>query len=276
MPLLTTHPSGSHNPESQSSDTLRVVIIDDDAAAIRVLANALTKYGDRVEICGTATDIESGRSILREQAPDMVFLDIEFPEDEENGLDLISLPEEMGADIEVVFYTSYSKYLIQALRLRAFDFLLKPVDEEELSIILNRYFLHRDDPTRHTSFYGALPGLQDRRDAKAIAITTVTNDRIIVSPAHILFFKFDSDRKLWEVVLNDLQRFILKRHTTSEIILSYGPDFIRTHQSYIVNVAYLGIITNTQCTLLPPYSDITEIKISKSFRRQLLDRFYDL
>lgn len=259
-----------------SAEPLRIAIIDDDAGAVQALANALSPFGDKIEICGTATDLDSARTMIREVVPDMIFLDIEFPEEYESGLDLLSLPREMDADIDVVFYTSYSKYLIQALRMQAFDFLLKPIDEEELSLILNRYFLRRDTPARQTSFYNTIPDLHERRDTKAISITTVTNDRIIVSPSNILFFKYDSDRKLWEVVLHDLQRFILKRHTTSDIILSYGPDFIRTHQSYIVNVAYVGMITNTQCTLLPPYTDITEIKISKSFRRQLLDRFYDL
>lgn len=275
---LTTPPSDIVSAETPTpiAEPLRVAIVDDDVAAVHVLANALRQYGERVEIVGTATDLDSARAMIREVVPDMVFLDIEFPEEDESGLDLVNLPEEMGADIDVVFYTSYSRYLIQALRMQAFDFLLKPIDEEELSIIINRYFLRRDTPPRHTAFYGAIPSLQERRDTKAISITTVTNDRIIVAPSNILFFKFDSDRKLWEVVLHDLQRFILKRHTTSDIILSYGPDFIRTHQSYIVNVAYLGMITPTQCTLLPPYTDITEIKISKSFRRQLLDRFYDL
>ncbi len=260
----------------QPIEPVRIAIVDDDAGAVQVLRNALRAYGDQVEICGTATSLEAARDLLREQVPDLLFLDIEFPE-EESGLDLMPLQQEIGADIDIVFYTSYSKYLIQALRLQAFDFLLKPVDDEELSIIMNRYFMERDAQLRNTSFFsGNMPLVHERRDAQALAITTITNDKVIVSPSNILFFKYDSDRKVWEVVLNNLQRLILKRHTTADIILNYGPDFIRTHQSYIVNVAYLGMITNTNCTLLPPYTDITEIKISKSFRRQLLDRFYDL
>ncbi|MDE7160193.1 MAG: LytTR family DNA-binding domain-containing protein [Muribaculaceae bacterium] len=267
-----------HDGDNEAPDLpVRVVIIDDDIAAIKVLENALRIFGPRVEICGTASTLAEGRAIISEEMPDIAFIDIEFPDESETGLDLVGLDRKYGGNMEVVFYTSYNKYLINALRLQAFDFLLKPVDTEELRIIMRRYMMERGRAPQ-TAIYtpGLLGAARDRSDARALAITTVTNDRIIVSPSSIIFFKYDSDRKVWEVVMSNLQRHILKRHTTADVILNYGPDFIRTHQIYIVNVAYLGMITNNSCTLLPPYNDITEIKISKSFRRQLLDRFYDL
>lgn len=265
-----------HDNAGIIDEPVRIAIIDDDAAAVKVLENALKTLGTHVEICGTAHTLAEGHTLIAEEMPDLTFLDIEFPGEEETGLDLIGLDKKYGGNMEVVFYTSYNKYLINALRMQAFDFLLKPVDIEELKIIMRRYMMERGRPASATIYAPGLIGGRDRADSRALAITTVTNDRIIVSPASIVFFKYDSGRKVWEVVMSNLQRHILKRHTTADVILNYGPDFIRTHQTYIVNVAYLGMITNNTCTLLPPFNDITEIKISKSFRRQLLDRFYDL
>lgn len=258
-------------------DAVKVIIIDDDAASVRVLQNALADYAPEAQVCGTALDLDAGRRLIEECEPDIVFLDIAFPESEDAGLDIMTdgvLQSARGA--KVVFYTSYRKYLMQALRLQAFDFLLKPFDAEELSIIMNRYFMQRGDKGARTVSGCDFKGMSTRRETKALSITTVTNDRIIVAPSAIVFFKYDSERKLWEVVLSNLQRHILKRHTTADTILGYGPDFIRTHKTYIINLAYLGMITTTNCTLLPPFDSITEIKISKNFRRQLLDRFYDL
>ena len=51
---------------------------------------------------------------------------------------------------------------------------------------------------------------------------------------------------------------------------------MRTHKQYIVNVRYVGIINGNDCMLLPPLDNITEIKISKTYRRELMDRFYDI
>ncbi len=262
--------------DTASDEPIRVAIIDDDIAAVKVLENALKIFGRRIEICGTALTLADGRALITEEMPDITFLDIEFPGETESGLDLIGLDKKYGGSMEVVFYTSYNKYLINALRMQAFDFLLKPVDLEELRIIMRRYVMERGREASAPIYAPGLIGTRERTDSRALAITTVTNDRIIVSPSSIVFFKYDSGRKVWEVVMSNLQRHILKRHTTADVILNYGPDFIRTHQTYIVNVSYLGMITNNTCTLLPPFNDITEIKISKSFRRQLLDRFYDL
>ena len=99
---------------------------------------------------------------------------------------------------------------------------------------------------------------------------------MILFPKDIVFFRYDTDRKLWEVVLNTLQHIILKRNTTADTILKYGPQFVRTHKSYIVNEAYISMISGNECRLVPPYHDLSPIKISKVYRAQLLDLFYDL
>lgn len=251
-------------------DTIKVVIVDDDLPSVEVLRNTLESFPD-VEVCECASNITDGRRAIISHKPDLVFLDIEFPDS--SGLDIFDNLKGLPAT-RFVFYTLYSKYFHQALKLRAFDYLLKPFDPEEVRLILDRYRLA-----------GRLPGLTAsdvcqslpmRPELQPIAITTITNDKVIVPPGGILFFKYDSERKIWEVILSTLQRYILKRHTTAELILSYGNDFVRTHKAYIINISYLALISGNECRLLPPFDNITEIKISKNYKRQLLDRFYDI
>ena len=104
----------------------------------------------------------------------------------------------------------------------------------------------------------------------------MTNDRLIVNVCDIVYFKYHSERKLWEVVLNDFRHHILRRQTTSESILSRFPEFVRTHKSFIVNVSYISMISSDRCVLLPPFDNSSDIKISKIYRKDLLDRFYDI
>ncbi|MDE6510848.1 MAG: LytTR family transcriptional regulator DNA-binding domain-containing protein, partial [Muribaculaceae bacterium] len=184
------------------------------------------------------------------------------------------LPE----NTKVVFHTCYQRYIHDALSLRVFDFLLKPFDPSELDVIISR-LRHLDhhlpkgsSNTQSISSFIPTSGISP----KLLSITSVTNSKVIVNPADIVYFRYMSDRKIWECVFYNLKRIILKRQTTAETILGYGPDFVRTHKQFIVNVRYVGIINGNDCILLPPLDNITEIKISKTFRRDLMDRFYDI
>lgn len=253
---------------------IRTIIIDDDLPSIKLLADEIGRRND-IELCATAETLEEGERAIEAYRPDLIFLDMKFPEG--NGLawyESTTLPE----NTRIVFHTCYQRYIHDALSLRVFDFLLKPFDPSELDVIVNRYkhldnaLLKASTPVGHTTAFSAAT----QGNPRLISITSVTNSKIIVNPSDIVYFRYMSDRKIWECVFFNLKRIILKRQTTAETILGYGPDFVRTHKQYIVNVRYVGIINGNDCQLLPPLDNITEIKISKTYRRDLMDRFYDI
>lgn len=269
---------------SQQLPKIKVVIVDDDIPSIRILEKALSERED-VVLCGRAETLSEGEQLVQLHAPDLLFLDMEFPGS--NGLEWYentSLP----AATRVVFHTCYKRYIHDALSLKVFDFLLKPFDSSDLEVILKRFRnlqsgeewrSVRPIDSRHTF---DIPGrVTENSNAvnsagRPLAITSVINSKIIVNPGDIVYFRYLSDRKIWECVFSNLKRIILKKQTTAETILAYGSDFVRTHKHFIVNMRYIGIISGNDCILLPPLDSITEIKISKSYRRDLLDRFYDI
>lgn len=252
---------------TEPSNKTRVVIVDDDIPSIDLLRRALSRHPE-VEVCAVATNLEQGTELIAEYAPDLLFLDMAFPD--ASGLEWYE-DANIPANTHVVFYTCYQRYIHDALSLKVFDFLLKPFDEGELDIILNRLSAMR----RQNSLRPQAPPPHNS-GTRALAITSITNSRIIVTPGEIVYFRYLSDRKLWECVLANMKRFILKRQTNADVILKYGDDFVRTHKRFIINIRYLGIISGEDCELLPPFDGITEIKISKSYRRDLMDRFYDI
>ncbi len=200
---------------------------------------------------------------------------MEFPEG--SGLawyEDADLPEKS----KVVFHTCYQRYIHDALSLRVFDFLLKPFEASELDVVIRRlkntqkeYGQPLIPATEMPTLHPASP-----QGSRLLSITSVTNSKVIVNPSEIVYFRYLSDRKIWECVFYSLKRIILKRQTTAETILGYGRDFVRTHKHFIVNMRYIGIINGNDCILLPPLENITEIKISKTYRRELMDRFYDI
>ena len=112
------------------SEEITVVIVDDEIASIRNLSNDLSAYSD-IRILETTTSVEKARKIIIRQQPDLLFLDVEMPK--MSGFDLWqSIRADVHADMRVIFYTAYDKYVLDALRASAFDYLLKPYLPEEL------------------------------------------------------------------------------------------------------------------------------------------------
>ncbi|KPQ13107.1 MAG: two component signal transduction system LytR family response regulator, partial [Algoriphagus marincola HL-49] len=113
---------------------IRVAILDDESKSIRSLVYELEQFEDRVEIVAQYTSVEEAFEQLSDNQLDCLFLDIEMP-----GMDGFRFLEKLPAKtFEIVFVTAYSEYAIQAIRERAFDYLLKPVDGEDLDRVLTK------------------------------------------------------------------------------------------------------------------------------------------
>ena len=253
---------------------IKAIIIDDDLPSIKLLSDELNNRKD-VELCAIAEALDEGEKLVAKHKPDLLFLDMNFSEG--NGLSWYEdtiLPE----NTKVIFHTCYQRYIHDALSLRVFDFLLKPFEASELDVIIERFRSLQNDAGEENrkTLTTTASRLTNTNGAKLLSITSVTNSKVIVNPADIVYFRYLSERKIWECVFHNLKRIILKRQTTAETILGFGPDFVRTHKHFIVNVRYIGIINGNDCMLLPPLDNITEIKISKTFRKELMDRFYDI
>lgn len=113
---------------------IRVVLVDDEPQSCRSLAIKLKAVADDIEIIGTYHHPEKAVSGIRKMKPTVVFLDIEMPG--MNGFQMLENMEEFN--FEVIFVTAYNEYMLNALRISALDYLLKPVDSEELENALGR------------------------------------------------------------------------------------------------------------------------------------------
>src|SRR5438477_12881343 len=101
---------------------INAVIIDDEPKNVKVLKNMLIEFCPEVQLAGEADSAITGRKLILEKKPQLVFLDIEMPYG--NGFDLLN--ELMPVDFEVIFITAFDRYMQQALKYSALDFLIKP------------------------------------------------------------------------------------------------------------------------------------------------------
>ncbi len=242
-------------------------IIDDSQEAIEVLARMLEKNFS-VEVVGKATDAETAVTEVIDKEPDIIFVDIELPS--MSGLDFCTLiRSEVKPETKVVFYTGHQKYLLDAIRREAFDFLMKPATEQELSQIMTRYYENK---------LSGIPQTTPRvnQHLPIILVVNAKSEHLTMHLDDIAYFRYNKDRKLWEVMCTDQNCYILRHRTTADVILNYSPDFIQIHKSFIVNINCIKMIQDNTCILAEPLEKIKELKISKNYRPQLMAAFYSL
>ena len=249
----------------------KVVIIDDDELAVDNLVFELKMF-PHFSVEGNSKNAASGRKLIFKAMPDLLFLDVELPDMQ--GSELLNLiRNEITWNMQIIFYTAYNKYMLDAIRGAAFDYLLKPIDKTELSKMLKR-FVEKAEEQRmqpipfHVQLRSLLPLEQ------TIIIPSPTNDLQFLRPENVGFFKYNSARKQWEAYLNNVSTpAAIRKNISAEQILESSPSFVQIHQSYIININYLIMIKDKKCVFYPPFDHIRDLQISKLYLKKLQDRF---
>jgi two-component system, LytTR family, response regulator len=251
---------------------ITVVIVDDDPEAIFNLESFLQLMPE-VEILGKATGYRKAISLISEQEPDLVFLDIEMPG--KTGFELLDLIEnECGKrSFGVIFHTAYDKYSIQALREAAFDYLLKPPSQEEVRNAISRFIDQRINGN------GFMPKPLLGPHKNMIPLPTTTGLQF-VPKTDIVYLESQKSgicgRSGWVAVLNNRQTIRLRNNTNAAAILGYlgSDEFLCLSQSVIVNLAYVNNMEykTRMCYLFPPFYD-QPLKVSRQYLAELKERF---
>jgi two-component system, LytTR family, response regulator len=254
-----------------TDNKIRVVIVDDDKDFAESLHNHLSAYSD-IEICGMAFHYKKAKSLIREEKPELLFLDIEMPG--KNGFELLQeLRSEINFHFHVIFYTAFDQYILKALRESAFDYLIKPVKSNELGELMERYRNQKNETNKTTQ---VITGFTF--PPEITSLPTNTGLRFIDKNNIVLFLcKNDGffSKPYWEVILNNRESIKLRPGTTAKDITRFlnSNRFIQISQSAIVNAIYLNIIEykTRQCILVPPFNDIS-LTVSRTHLTDLKDQ----
>ena len=274
-------------------DKIKVVIVDDEPQSIHKLQDDLATLVD-FEVIATSSSAVSAKNLVMSMQPDVLFIDVEMPG--QTGLEvLLSLREEMPMELIVVFYSAFDKYMIEALRVAAFDFLLKPYQQEELELIVGRIRQKMKDgkdgdekessaapdssscpsasamASQKTLELAGVNGLLPT-SAKRLAIQTISG-LLMLKPDDVFSCIFDEDTHLWQLKLSNGQIYKLKKQTTAKTILSMSPSLAQVRQDCIINLDYLLCIENytLRCIFSPPF-DQEEITVSRRCYKAVKDQ----
>lgn len=261
-------------------DKIKVVIVDDEPQSILRLENDLAALED-FEVIATSSSAMSAKTLVMSMQPDVLFIDVEMPG--QTGFEVLqSLRDEMPMNLIVVFYSAFNKYMIDALRASAFDFLLKPYQQEELELVVGRIRqkMEGGDGSSSSSLSSSssssssseshqnpqdLMGLNGLlgTSGKRLAIQTISG-LLMVKPDEVFCCTFDEDTRLWHLRLANGQIHKLKKQTTAKSVLSLSPSLAQVRQDCIINLDYLISIENytLRCIFSPPF-DQENITVSR-------------
>jgi two-component system LytT family response regulator len=213
---------------------IRTIIIDDEQACIDRLRELLTHFhAGSVDVVGTSRTVKEGIEAITKLQPDAVFLDVQIGE--KTGFDL--LQQLSAIPFDVVFTTAYEKYAVQAFKVCAIDYLLKPVDADDLQEAMGKLQAKRsreDVARKLDTLFHNLKTLE--APSKRICVPTMAGF-VYVQVSDIV--RCEADGNYTTLFLKDSKRLIVAKTLKEfeEILGEY--DFFRVHNSHLVNLAYV-------------------------------------
>ena len=210
---------------------MKALVVDDEKMARKLLIGLLNLHCPEIEILEECANLAEAVKAIRKHQPDVVFLDIEMPG--QSGLDLPDFFDDNETNFYIIFITAYQHYALEALKRSAIDYLLKPVDVEELKEALQRVEKRRLKE-RLEHFRAEL----QEQGTKKIAVPTL-NSIYFLALDDLMFFK--GDGSYTHIYLKDDSRITASRTLKHfENMIQEDARFFRCHKSYLVNLNYVN------------------------------------
>lgn len=215
---------------------ISAVLIDDDDNLRNGMKTLLARYAPDIHIIGEADSVASGTNLLVEHQPQVVFLDIHLGDG--SGFDLLEEVNKKGKlNSQIVFITAHEQYAIKAFRFSALDFLLKPVDPDELEKVIGKIknVLDKNDSVAHIDLL--LENIRKKVDNfKRIALSNSDGIHLFEVSDIIRCESEDNYTKFY--IKNNKPVLISKTLKEYEDLLTEH-GFERIHQSHLINLSYL-------------------------------------
>lgn len=243
---------------------LNAIIVDDEPHCCKTLDSLLKRYCPDVSIIATCANGVDALQAIRRLNPDLVFLDVEMPK--MNGFEMLEQLHEIN--FHLIFVTSYDAYALKAIRFSAIDYLLKPVDREELQTAVQKVIKRMQAPLPE-QLKIILEKIQHPASASnKIALPTMEGLQMIAVESIVVC---EADDNYTTLMLKNNKKIVVS--CTLKVIEELLEDhsFIRVHRSFVVNLQEIEKYVKGDGGYLV-MSDGSEILISRNKKEELLKK----
>jgi len=247
---------------------IRCILVDDEAKNLENLKILLQDFCQNVEVLALCQTVDEALSAIHLQRPDVVFLDIQMQR--ETGFDLLARVDQV--DFDVIFITAHSEYAIKAFKFSAIDYLLKPIDIEELKRALVRI-----EKKANSDMAGRLEQLFQNLKPKnggahKIAIP-IADGLIFVNVDNIVYCEASSNYT--QIFLSDGKKYVVSRTLKEYEELLAEHEFFRIHNSFVINLNAIKKYVRGDGGYVVMNNDVT-LDVSKRRKEAFLEHWYSL
>lgn len=241
---------------------MNVIVVDDEATVRNTIRSLLNEHFPNINILATAGNIEEGYVAIRQNKPDLIFLDIELPDG--TGFDLLKKFQQIS--FRIIFVTGHQEYALDAIKVSALDYILKPIDPDELYMAMEKALQIIKQADQQLKLQALSENLQSKKVLKRIILHT--SDHLqLVSVSDIV--RAEADSNYTSFILSDGKHILVSRTIKEFESLLSGSGMIRVHQSHLVNINYIDrFIKKDGGSLL--LKNNTRIPVSPNLKKQVL------
>jgi len=245
---------------------INAVIIDDEPKNVRVLKNMLSEFCPEVSVLGEANDSNEGKELIQQKKPELVFLDIEMPYG--NGFDLLNAL--MPIDFEVIFVTAFDKYMLQALKYSALDYLLKPVNIEDLKLAVQHAGVRIKKNSINQQLTVLLENFKKQESGlKKIAVPTAEGfDFILIED----IIRCEAQGPYTRIFIKGSKSVLVSKPLKEYETLLPDNIFLRIHNSHLVNLNYVKKYNRGRGGYIE-MEDGTSLEVATRRKDEFLSRF---
>ena len=243
---------------------IRTIIVDDEPYCCETLVTLLEEYCTEVEVVGIFYNGKAALEAIKKLSPELVFLDVEMPH--MNGFEMLErLP---SINFELIFCTSYDQYALKAIRISALDYLLKPVDSDELQQAVQKVIRRSQKPIAQQ-----LEILMQKIHAPSTPVSKIALPTMeglqMLQVNSILHCEADSNYTILH--LKDKKRKVVSCTLKEMEELLEDHSFVRVHRGYLINLNEVEKYVKGEGGYLV-MSDGTTVDVSRSRKEELLKR----
>jgi len=244
---------------------IKAIIVDDELTAIRSLQWEIENFCEGIEITDSFTNPKEAISAINYIKPDCVFLDIEMPE--MDGFQLLEKLEFRGFDL--IITTAYDSYALKAFKESAIDYLLKPVDTDDLIKSVSKIRKNKNENLLGKELAKIIDSYEPNNESFNKITLTLSRKTMFVEPDDILYCK--SDGNYTEVFFSNNKKEMISKKLKDVEAMINSNLFFRIHNSYLVNTNHIKefIKSDGQYVVL---SDKISLPVSRAKKKELFEK----
>jgi two-component system LytT family response regulator len=209
----------------------KALVIDDENRTRELIVKMINSFGFEIEAIPGGDNVQSGIASIEQENPDLVFLDIQMPDG--TGFDVLRGLKDRN--FEVIFVTAHEEFAIKAIKFSALDYILKPIDQSELMVAVEKAIKTIDEKKEESQFEALQHNINPNHKRRLVLKTQESVH--VVDLENII--RCEADRNYTSFFLTGGKKILVSKTLKEYETLLTGYNFLRVQQSHLINLDYV-------------------------------------